>query len=174
MHPIDKLILEGLTYDGQFLSYKGKPLKRRQGKRFVHYYNNTCYDAAALVFLMTFRVWPYKRLKFLDDDYYNLSIANLKLADCRKDKAKMCQQHIENMDRLNGIPELAETVPENCELVKHKGAWLIIPKAKGVWDDRKLRIEAVVKQRREAQAMQEKPSAIFDTREAAFKSTTLK
>lgn len=174
MHPIDSMILEGLTYDGQFLSYKGKPLKRRQGKRFVHYYNSVCYDAAALVFLMTFGTWPYKRLKFLDDDYYNLSIANLKLADCRKDKVKMCQQHTANMDRLNGLPELAPAVPEGFELAKHKGAWLIIPKAKGVWDDRKLRIEAVAKQRAEAQAMLEKTSAIFDTREAALKSATPK
>lgn len=169
MHPVDILILEGLTYDGQFLSYKGKPIKRRQGNRFVHVYNYICYDAAALVFLMTFRVWPYKRLKFLDDDYYNLSIANLMLADCRKDKAKMQAQHLENMQRLHDIPELVETVPEGFELVKHKGAWLTIPKAKGVWDDRKLRIEAVLKQRADAHAFLQRNTVDFASK-TAFKS----
>lgn len=169
MHPIDSFILKDLSYNGQFLFHKGKPITQRKGRRFVYFYNCAYYDAASIVFLMAFKVWPPKLLKFLDDDYCNLSIENLKLADCRKDKAKMQQQHLEYMDCLNGIPKIVEAVPEGFELVRHKGTWVLIPKAKGVWDDRNLRLKAVLKEQAHAKAMLERGLAVSDRRIAALK-----
>lgn len=147
MHFPDQYDLDGLSYDGKNLRANGKVVTLKRGNRLFYCSRGLYFDAASLAFYLALGKWPLKRLKFLDGDYTNLSVANMVMCDCRGNPAKMQKQHAAYMQESAKIDTFKPAPASGFEWVSHKGYWLQIPVAKGPWDDRQLRIDAVLRQR---------------------------
>lgn len=147
MHFPDQYDLDCLSYDGKNLRVNGKVVTLKRGNRLFYRSKGHYYDAAAVAFFLALGSWPEKKLKFLDNDPTNLSVANMVMCDCRGNPAKMRKQHAAYMQGKERVDSFRPAPSEGFEWVSHKGYWLQIPVAKGPWDDRQLRIDAVLRQR---------------------------